>query len=66
MNRYLSQARSSTWSQTVLSYASDKATRLPFIDVGIRDIGSADQEFWIEIGPVCYYSEDKKSVLHRG
>lgn len=52
-----SQTRSSTWSQTVINYKSDKAMRLPFIDVGIRDVGTAEQQFWLEIGPVCYYTE---------
>lgn len=43
------------WSKSVLSYTTEKATRLPFIDIAIRDFGEPDQEFWIEIGAVCFY-----------
>jgi collagen type II alpha len=47
--------RAKSWSKTVLSYTTNKATRLPIIDIAVRDIGAADQSFWIDIGPVCFY-----------
>lgn len=50
----------------MISYSSDKATRLPFIDIGIRDVGSADQEFWLEIGPVCFYTDMPKAQTNQG
>lgn len=51
------QLKSSNWSKSVLGYTTDKATRLPIIDINVRDIGGTDHEFWIEIGPVCFYSD---------
>jgi len=52
------QFRTNAWAKTVLSYTTERAIRLPIIDIAIRDIGAADQEFSIEIGPVCYQSQD--------
>jgi len=42
------------WSQTVMEYKTKKTTRLPFIDIAPYDIGRPDQEFGVEIGPVCF------------
>lgn len=42
------------WAKTVISYSTDKAMRLPVVDVAVRDVGAEDQSFWLEIGPVCY------------
>lgn len=49
------QYRGNDWAQTVISYTTDKSSRLPFTDVAIRDIGDSNQKFWISIGPVCFY-----------
>lgn len=49
------QKRSSTWSKSVLTYKTESANRLPIIDIAMRDVGGANQEFWFEIGPVCFY-----------
>ncbi|KAG5898590.1 hypothetical protein JTB14_016601 [Gonioctena quinquepunctata] len=46
--------RKNSWAQTVISYSTDKPSRLPITDVGVRDIGEPDQAFWIEIGAVCF------------
>lgn len=37
----------------VLHYI-DLTKRLPLLDIGVRDIGEASQEFGLEIGPVCF------------
>lgn len=42
----------------MFSYTTEKATRLPIIDVAIRDVGTANQEFAIEIGAVCFQSQE--------
>lgn len=55
------QTRSKAWSKTRMSYTSDKASRLPIIDVAIRDIGSADQEFAIEVGSVCFQTQNSEN-----
>lgn len=49
------QTRSSQWSSSVLSYTTNKSSRLPIIDIAFKDIGKPNQEFWVEIGPVCFY-----------
>lgn len=49
------QNRSDTWSKTVISYTTDKSSRLPLTDIAIRDISDTDQKFWVEIGAVCFY-----------
>lgn len=53
------QTRSNSWAKTVIIYNTDKASRLPIIDVAIRDVGQTEQEFWIEIGSVCYQNQDQ-------
>lgn len=49
------QYRSNDWSKTVITYTTEKSSRLPLTDVAIRDISEPDQKFWIEIGAVCFY-----------
>lgn len=46
--------KSGNWGKTVISYTTDKATRLPIIDVATRDLGGETSSFWVEIGAVCY------------
>ena len=48
------QFKKAEWAKTVISYSTDKAMRLPVVDVAVRDVGTEDQSFWLEIGPVCY------------
>lgn len=43
-----------TWGKTVIEYKTSKTSRLPFTDVAPMDIGAEDQEFEVEIGPVCF------------
>lgn len=54
----MTQSRSDAWAKTIIAYKTDKASRLPFMDVAIRDIGEPGQAFWIEIGSVCFYNQD--------
>ncbi|EGV99096.1 Collagen alpha-1(III) chain [Cricetulus griseus] len=42
------------WSKTVFEYRTRKALRLPIIDIAPYDIGGPDQEFGVDIGPVCF------------
>jgi len=49
------QYRSDSWSKTVISYTTEKPTRMPLTDVAIRDIGDYNQKFLLEISPVCFY-----------
>ncbi|CAG2114878.1 unnamed protein product, partial [Medioppia subpectinata] len=39
---------------TVIEYKTDKPQRLPLLDIAVRDIGGKDQEFGLELGPVCF------------
>lgn len=50
------QYRSAHWEKTLLRYTTDKTTRLPIVDVAIRDDKQAgNQMFWLEIGNACFY-----------
>lgn len=44
------------WANTILTYRTDKALRLPIADVNIRDVakGEQGQAFSLQIGPVCF------------
>lgn len=42
------------WSKTVIEYRTDKPSRLPILDIAPMDIGGAEQEFGLDIGPVCF------------
>merc|ERR1739838_523434 len=42
------------WSKTVIEYRTNKPSRLPILDIAPLDIGGADQEFGMDIGPVCF------------
>lgn len=48
------KTKSSSWSATKIRYRTDKPQRLPFVDIGLRDVGEEGQSFKIEVGPVCY------------
>ncbi|XP_010292906.1 PREDICTED: collagen alpha-1(II) chain-like, partial [Phaethon lepturus] len=42
------------WGKTVIEYRSQKTSRLPIVDIAPMDIGGGDQEFGVDIGPVCF------------
>ncbi|KAI1237020.1 hypothetical protein IHE44_0014273 [Lamprotornis superbus] len=46
--------RNGNVGKTVFEYRTQNVARLPIIDIAPVDIGSTDQEFGIEIGPVCF------------
>lgn len=48
------QHRANKWAQTAVKYSTDKPQRLPIIDIGFKDIGQRNQEFGIDLGPVCF------------
>ena len=48
------QHRKNEWSKTVMSYRTDKAIRLPVLDMAVKDVGKEGQSFWLEVGPVCF------------
>lgn len=51
---FLLQQASGNWGKTIFEYRTQKTARLPIMDVAPVDIGGADQEFGIDIGPVCF------------
>lgn len=55
LNFVLSQLRADTWAKTVLTFETDKPSRLPFVDIGVTDIGEANQQFMLEIGMACFW-----------
>jgi collagen type II alpha len=42
------------WGRTILSLKDIKPTRLPIVDVAIRDVGNNNQKFKLEIGQACF------------
>lgn len=48
------KTKTATWSSTKIEYKTNKPQRLPFIDVGLRDVGESDQAFKIELSHVCF------------
>lgn len=46
--------RSGDWRKTVIQYKSGLTTRLPIIDIAVRDTQDEEQEFWLEIGAACF------------
>lgn len=42
------------WGKTVIQYRSQTAARLPVLDLGLMDTGKAEQEFGLDVGPVCF------------
>jgi hypothetical protein len=45
---------SANWDKTIFEYSTTKTARLPIVDVAPLDIGRDDQQFGIEMGPVCF------------
>ncbi|KAK5851129.1 hypothetical protein PBY51_001948 [Eleginops maclovinus] len=43
-----------SWGKTVIDYKTSKTSRLPIIDIAPMDVGAPDQEFGVEVGPVCF------------
>lgn len=46
--------RSGNIGKTVFEYRTQNVKRLPIIDIAPVDVGGADQEFGVDIGPVCF------------
>ncbi|KAI8128640.1 Collagen alpha-1(II) chain [Lucilia cuprina] len=54
-SKFLILKRSNSWDKSILTYTTDKSQRLPIVDIAVRDIGNANQEFRIELGAACFY-----------
>lgn len=50
----LLQRKNNQWGKTIIEYRTNKPSRLPILDIAPLDIGGADQEFGLDIGPVCF------------
>lgn len=48
------QSHTGAWGKTVIDYKTTKTSRLPIIDIAPMDVGAPNQEFGIEVGPVCF------------
>lgn len=48
------QKHSGQWAKTVIEYKTQKTSRLPIVDIAPLDVGGANQEFGVDIGPVCF------------
>lgn len=47
------QYKQDKWARTVFEFKTEKTRRLPVVDIAPYDIGE-NQEFGLEIGPVCF------------
>jgi len=48
------QFENKEWAKTIISMKNTKPTRLPIVDVLVKDIGNVRQKFKLEIGQVCF------------
>lgn len=48
------QKSNGEWGKTVLEYRTQTLSRLPLVDFAAVDVGGKDQEFGVDIGPVCF------------
>lgn len=46
--------KTNEWEKTIIEYKTNKPSRLPFLDIAPLDIGDADQEIRVDVGPVCF------------
>jgi len=46
--------RAKTWAKSVFTVDTSKPTRLPIVDIRVKDIGKARQAFKVEVGRVCF------------
>lgn len=46
--------KTNEWGKTIIEYKTNKPSRLPFLDIAPLDIGDADQEIRLDVGPVCF------------
>uniref|UniRef100_UPI00397F0482 hypothetical protein n=1 Tax=Salmonella sp. s51884 TaxID=3159654 RepID=UPI00397F0482 len=42
------------WSRAVLEYTTKSTKKLPIVDIAPADIGMEEQQFGLELGPVCF------------
>ena len=47
-------AKSWTWKNTTIAVESRIPEQLPILDVATHDVGGYDEEFGLEVGPVCF------------
>lgn len=50
------KSKNGSWGKTVLEVNTKRTKALPIMDIGVLDIGAADQDFKIEIGEVCFFN----------
>merc|ERR1712002_1243026 len=46
--------RKDNWAESVFKIETEKVTRLPIVDVQVRDFGGEKQAFKVEVGKVCF------------
>ena len=52
---FSSQIKNGTWLHTAIQIDTPKTNRLPIVDIAAYDIADQNEEFGLEIGPVCFY-----------
>jgi len=48
------QAKDGSWKKTIFEVQTERVEKLPIQDVEVYDVFDANEEFGLEIGPVCF------------
>ena len=48
------QIKDGKWRKAIVEIASKKLELFPIQDIAFKDIGGDEEEFGLEIGPVCF------------
>jgi hypothetical protein len=48
------EAKDDSWKQTVFQVSTDKVERLPIQDIAAYDVADDNEQFGVEVGPVCF------------
>ena len=54
LKHYTFQTKDGKWHKTVFEVETSATTRLPISDIAVYDVADADEEFGVELGPVCF------------
>ena len=54
LNVCLFQVKDGKWHETVFKFDTNNLDVLPILDIAAHDIGDGNEQFGLEIGPICF------------
>lgn len=54
INFWTLQVKDGKWHETVFKFDTQNLDALPVLDIAAHDIGDGNEQFGLEIGPVCF------------